>query len=240
MQALIFAAGLGTRLRPYTDNRPKALVPVGGTPLLGHCLRRLAAAGCTRAVVNVHYFADQIEDYLSATDFGMDIFISDEREELLETGGGLMKARYLLRPDEPFIVHNVDIVTSLDLAAFLTVHRQSHALVTLAVRRRETSRYLLFNEQNQLCGWTNTRTGQIRPPGLEADGLKKLALSGIYACAPRIFDFLPGAPHKFSIIDTFLKTAATGQTLLAHDHSHDQWIDVGTPAALARANELMK
>ncbi len=239
MQALVFAAGLGTRLRPYTDNRPKALVPVGGTPLLGHCLRRLAAAGCTRAVVNVHYFADQIEDYLTANDFGIDIFVSDERTELLETGGGLMKAHPLLRPEEPFIVHNVDILTSLDLAALLAAHHRAEALVTLAVRRRETSRYLLFNERDHLRGWTNARTGQVRPPGLSTEGLKKLALSGVYVCSPRLFDFLPGVPHKFSIIDTFIQTAITGETLLAFDHTADRWIDVGTPAALKQAEEEM-
>ena len=158
--ALVFAAGLGTRLKPLTDTMPKAMVPVCGEPLIAHTLRRLKAAGFDRAVVNVHHFGQQIIDFLSENDFGIEVAVSDERDCLLDTGGGLRKAAPLLtakEPAAPILIHNVDILSNADLPAFLAAAQEND--VTLLVSRRDTKRYLLFDADNRLCGWTNIETG---------------------------------------------------------------------------------
>ena len=164
MKAMIFAAGLGTRLKPITDTMPKALVPVGGEPLLHHVICKLRDAGYTHLVVNVHHFAGQIREYLATHDFGVSIAISDESAQLLETGGGIAHAAPLLLPcEDPILIHNVDILSNLDLAWFRSEVRPS-ALSTLLVSERETSRYLLFGEDMRLMGWTNVTTGEVRSP----------------------------------------------------------------------------
>ena len=163
MNCLIFAAGLGTRLKPLTDAMPKAMVPVAGKPLIEHLLRKVAAAGFDKAVVNVHHFADQIIDFVSSRDFGLKIASSDERDALLETGGGIKKAQSLLGTDQPFLAHNVDILSNLDLRQFYQMHR-SRDLATLLVSRRTTSRYLLFDAERRLVGWTNVQTGEVKSP----------------------------------------------------------------------------
>ena len=164
MKAMIFAAGLGTRLRPLTDTMPKALVPVCGNPLLYHVITKLKAAGYTELVINVHHFAGQIREYLATHDFGLSISVSDESDLLLETGGGIAHAKDLLLPtDEPFLIHNVDILSNLDIP-WLRSQTRPEALSTLLVSERETSRYLLFDDAMRLVGWTNVTTGEVKSP----------------------------------------------------------------------------
>ncbi len=238
MKAMIFAAGLGTRLRPYTNDKPKALIEVGGEPLLGIALRRLAAAGCREVVINVHHFAEQVMDFLEKnTPSGIQIHISDERKRLLDTGGGLKKAAPLLDGDAPFLVCNVDILTNLDLAAFYARHCKSKALATLAVRQRTTSRYFLFDEKMCLKGWQNSKTGDVvYVSGVSSvEPLEAWAFSGVHAISPEIFKWMP-EEEVFSIIDVYL--AAAGKNLVAgYPHDEDVWMDVGSPRSLEEAEK---
>jgi NDP-sugar pyrophosphorylase family protein len=209
MKAMVFAAGLGTRLRPITDSLPKALVPVCGEPLLYHTLHKLKAAGYTDVVVNIHHFPDMIREYLSSHDFGLKISISDESAQLLETGGGIQFARPLLEPlEEPFLIHNVDIVSNLDIAWFRAQMRPG-ALATLLVSERKTQRYLLFRpEDMRLVGWTNIATGEVRSPFKDLDPSQCLryAFAGIHDIAPEIFRAFEamGMPERFPIMDFYL------------------------------------
>ncbi len=239
MKAMIFAAGLGTRLKPLTDSMPKALVPVCGKPLLYHVLSKLRLAGYDEIVVNVHHFAGQIRDYLETHDFGARISISDETDLLRETGGGIMHARPFLEgssepgrgrgseglfpnlsprralpltaKDEPFLVHNVDIISDLDLRWFREQWRPG-ALATLLVSDRQTQRYLLFDDDMRLVGWTNIATGEVRSPypGLKADECRKFAFAGIHDISPAIFNVFEqtGCPDRFPIIDFYLNVCA--------------------------------
>ena len=197
-QAMIFAAGLGTRLKPITDTMPKALVPVGGEPLLQRVLLKLKDAGFERVVINVHHFAEQIVCFLRAKDmFGMDIHISYERDMLLETGGGIKKASSLFDASSPFLIHNVDILSNVDLADFYERAHDCDAL--LLVSERKTKRYLLFNDEMNLIGWTNIETGQVKSPfedikAMDIDALKRqyklFAFSGIHVFSPSLFVFV--------------------------------------------------
>lgn len=219
-QAMILAAGLGTRLRPLTDSMPKALVPVGGTPLLDINIRRLQQAGYDRFVVNVHHFAQQIidhvhENYPPTPDTrhpSPNILISDETEQLLETGGGLKKARPLFRDDEPILIHNVDILDNVDYDWFARQHQADEDAVLL-VSRRKTKRYLLFDNAMRLMGWKNMETGEVKSPyeyirrtGLSQHGeeLNMFAFSGIHSFSPRLFPLMDRFPDRFSIIDFYL------------------------------------
>ena len=213
-QAMIFAAGLGTRLRPLTDTRPKALVSVGGRPLLWHVLTKLSAAGYERVVVNVHHMADQIEDYLRVNDFGLDVAVSDERAQLLETGGGIKHARHLFDEDSPVLIHNVDILSNVDLGWFAQQHLDDEDAVLL-VSRRQTKRYLLFDNAMRLMGWRNVETGEVKSPyeyvrltGLSQHGepFNELAFSGIHSLSPRLFPLMDRFPDRFGIIDFYLQT----------------------------------
>lgn len=202
---MIFAAGLGTRLKPLTDTMPKALVRVGGQPLIWHVIMKLKAAGYERIVVNVHHFAQQIIDYLQANDnFGLDIRISDETSGLLETGGGIKKALPLFDPSEPILIHNVDILSNLDFNSLSMVAPPDALLV---VSQRNTKRYLLFDDEMILDGWTNIETGEVRSPypALDPTDLKRLAFSGIHMIWPRLFPFFQDMPERFGIIDFYLK-----------------------------------
>ncbi len=239
MKCVIFAAGLGTRLRPLTDNMPKALVPVAGKPLLAHVLEKMAAAGFSDAVVNVHHFADQIIDYLATHDFGLRVAVSDERELLLETGGGLRHAQSLLNADAPFLVHNVDILSNLDLAAFYKMH-QSCDLATLLVSDRKTSRYLLFDEQQRLVGWTNVQTGEVRSPyqNLDVAACQKLAFAGIHTISPDVFPLMEGWPDRFSIIDFYLSVCAT-HTIRGVQMPNLRMLDVGKIDSLHEAEKFL-
>lgn len=217
LKAMVFAAGLGTRLRPLTDTMPKALVPVQGEPMLSRVLRKIAAAGYSEAIVNVHHFASQVVDYLSGRDFGMTIRISDESSLLLDTGGGLLAARRFLEDcTEPFLVHNVDIFSNLDLKATRR-SLNAGAAATLVVSGRKTSgRYLLFDEQMRLAGWTDTRTGEVRSPypGLNPAEYRKFAFSGIHFVSPSAFGALEDYSKErgsavFPIMDFYLSACAS-------------------------------
>ena len=203
-QAMIFAAGLGTRLRPLTDTMPKALVRVGGEPLLHRVIMNLKAAGFERIVVNVHHFAEQIVDYLKTNDnFGLDIHISDESDALLDTGGGIRKAAPLFAPSSPILIHNVDILHNVDLAKFYDIAADNDA--TLLVSRRDTSRYLIFNEEMRLNGWINIKTGEVKPPHRVVEGTEAhVAFSGLHVFSPRLFPLMEDWPDKFGIIDFYL------------------------------------
>lgn len=196
---MIFAAGLGTRLKPLTDTMPKALVPVGGQPLLWHVIMKLKKSGYVRIVVNVHHFADQIIDYLRLNDnFGLDIRISDEREQLLETGGGIKKALPLFDPSEPILIHNVDILSNLDLNQLPT------DAPVLVVSQRQTKRYLQFDDELRLVGWKNIETGEVK--GREGHSL---AFSGIHVFHPSLVPLLSEWPDRFPIMDFYLSACAT-------------------------------
>lgn len=238
MRAMILAAGLGTRLRPLTDDRPKALVEVGGRTLLDITLARLREFGTHEVIVNLYHFADMVVDYLRKNDnFGMRIEISRE-EVLLDTGGGLKKAAWFFqedsnRADEPFLLHNVDVLSTIDLHRMLQFHRQNQALATLAVQARETSRYLLFDEQNRLCGRRRGRdqAPEIVRPSKEA---RALAFSGVHVISPR---FLPMMNEcgAFSIITSYLRVAEQGEKILAFRADEYYWRDLGKPENVAQA-----
>ena len=227
---MIFAAGLGTRLKPLTDTMPKALVRVGGQPLLWHVIMKLKAAGYERMVVNVHHFADQIIDYLQSNDhFGIDIRISDERDGLLETGGGIKKALPLFDPESPILIHNVDILSNLDLNALPT------DAPLLVVSPRQTKRYLLFDESLRLQGWTNIETGEVK--GRMAE--KRLAFSGIHVFHPSLIPLMADWPDRFPIMDFYLK--ACGDHLIRGYEARDlRLLDVGKLDTLEQAETFIK
>ena len=239
MKAMILAAGMGTRLQPFTNEHPKALVEVNGKTILQRNIEYLAGFGIRDLVINVHHFADQVEAYLKEHgNFHSRISVSDEREMLLETGWGLKKAAPFLREEkEPFVVMNVDVLTDLDLSALVREHRKTKALVTLAVTTRVTSRYLLFDELLHLCGWKNERTGEQK---ISRDTSKYYpkAFSGIHVISPAIFPLIT-LDGRFSIIDLYLELART-QQILAFDHSNTRYIDVGRPASVAEAEKLFR
>ncbi|MBL7794462.1 MAG: nucleotidyltransferase family protein [Saprospiraceae bacterium] len=235
MKAMLFAAGLGTRLHPLTLSRPKALVEVGGKTLLEHALRHLQRNGCESVIINVHYLASQIIEWLDKNSFEMEIAISDETDLLLDTGGGLQKAAWFLK-DAPFLVYNTDILTNMNLAEFYRRHCAGDALATLAVRRRPSSRYLLFDENGLLCGWQHAKSGETRL-SRAVPNPQALAFSGIHAVNPAIFNFMPANKQVFSMIDVYLHAAET-QSIQAYPHDADIWFDIGTPAALEQVRLL--
>ncbi|MGC9331599.1 MAG: nucleotidyltransferase family protein [Bacteroidales bacterium] len=235
MKAMIFAAGWGTRLQPLTNNKPKALVEIHGKPMLGHLIHKLARYGITDFVVNVHHFADQVESYLSTPEFdAYPICISDEREQLLDTGGGLQKARPLLRDDEPVLVHNVDVWHDIDIPYLLDYHNTRSSLATLAVSNRKTSRYLLFDKHKRLTGWKNRKTGELRMSHPDVLVSMQLAFSGIQVLSQDFLDMMEGK-GKFSIIETYLNLAKDYDI---HGWEHDPllWLDVGKPESIRKAN----
>lgn len=242
MKAMVFAAGLGTRLRPITNTLPKALVPVCGQPLLYHTLNKLKAAGYTDVVVNIHHFPDLIREYLASHDFGLNIAISDESETLLETGGGIQHARPLLEPlGEPFLVHNVDIVSNLDIAWFRTQMRPD-ALANLLVSERQTQRYLLFRpEDMRLVGWTHIGTGEVLSPykDLDPSNCLRYAFAGIHNLSPTIFEAFKalGMPERFPIMDFYL-TACDRYPIYGAVAKDLQLVDVGKIETLPEAERV--
>ncbi len=231
-QAMIFAAGLGTRLKPLTVRMPKALVTVAGQPLLWHVVMKLRAAGYERMVVNVHHFAQQIIDYLDENDrFGLDIRISDEREALLDTGGGIRKALPLLDGDSPVLIHNVDILSNVRLPLF-TIGDDSDAL--LLVSNRKTKRYLQFDDDNRLTGWKNIETGEVK--GREG---RPLAFAGIHMLAPRLMARLKAWPERFPIMDFYLKECADSR-IKGVEQAGLQLMDVGKLDTLAAAEDFIR
>jgi mannose-1-phosphate guanylyltransferase len=235
---MILAAGLGTRLRPLTDTRPKALVELSGRTLLEITISRLRAFGVNEIIINIHHFADMVADYLkSHKSFGMRIEISRE-DVLLDTGGGLKKAGWFFledsnRLDEPFFLHNVDVVSNIDLPRMLQFHTENHPLATLAVQSRETSRPLLFNDHLQLCG---RRAGRDHEPEIARSSahLDPLAFSGIHVISPRLLPMLT-EEGVFSIIPSYLRLSAQGEKILAFRADQYYWRDLGKPADLAQA-----
>lgn len=233
---MIFAAGLGSRLKPFTDHHPKALALVNGKTLLEHNIRYLQQAGIYDVVVNVHHFADQIETILEQNKgWGSAITISDERNEVLETGGGLKKAAPLFKDEAAFVVMNVDILTNLDLRKMIAAQQQQDSLALLAVMDRESSRVLLFDDDMQLCGWRNNSNGAVRIARHEAQ-TNAFAFSGIQLLSNKLLAQIT-EEGKFSIIDTYLRLAAT-EAISGYNHSGDTLIDVGKPESLALAANL--
>ncbi|MGM9746467.1 MAG: nucleotidyltransferase family protein [Paludibacteraceae bacterium] len=240
MKCMIFAAGLGTRLKPLTDTMPKALVPVAGRPLLDLLLCKVASAGFDAAVVNVHHFASQIIDFVHTHDYGIPVGISDESDALLETGGGIKKAEPILGNDAPFLVHNVDILSNLDLKAFAAKHQPAD-LATLLVSERPTSRYLLFDNNNRLCGWTNVQTGEVKSPypNLNPDACQKRAFAGIHILSPQVFDLMQAWQGKFSIIDFYLSVCST-HVVRGVEVPGLQLLDVGKVDSLHAAERFLQ
>jgi NDP-sugar pyrophosphorylase family protein len=236
MQAFILAAGLGTRLQPLTDQRPKALVEIGGMPLLQIAINNLVQQGVRRIVINVHHFADMVCDFIATHKWPVEIVISDERESLLDTGGGLKNAETLFAPHESIIVHNVDILSHLDFHELTEHHRKAGNLATLAVCQRSTSRYLLFNPNGQLSGWTNRKTGETLWTNGPLEGCEALAFSGISVIEPSMLGLLPPADHPYPIIPQYLEIAKHHR-ISYFMHSADSWIDVGTPEKLNSAQK---
>ncbi len=242
MKAMILAAGLGMRLRPLTDHRPKALVEIAGRTLLEITLARLRAFGISDVIINVHHFADMVMEYLKTNNnFGMRITISRE-EVLLDTGGGLKKAAYFFGDDsssreEPFILHNVDVISTIDLQRMVQLHTENQALATLAVQDRETSRYLLFDNASELCGRRSERekTELVR----SAEQVQPLAFCGIHVISPRLFALM-SEEGAFSIITSYLRLAAQGEKILDFRADEYYWRDLGKLDNVAQAAEDLK
>jgi NDP-sugar pyrophosphorylase family protein len=243
MKAMILAAGLGTRLRPLTDHRPKALVEIAGRTLLEITLSRLRSFGVREVILNVHHFADRILEYLKANDnFGLRIEVSRE-EVLLDTGGGLKKASWFYledssRLEEPFLLHNVDVLSTIDLQRMVQFHTEHQALATLAVQDRPTARYLLFNEQLHLCGrqpGPDSKAPLVRP----SQRVQALAFSGIHVISPRLFSRMT-EEGAFSIIAAYLRLAAAGENILAFRVDEFYWRDLGRPDHVAQAEQDLK
>ena len=244
MNALIFAAGLGTRLKPLTDTMPKAMVPINGKPLVQILIEKLKGIGVTEVVINVHHFAQQIIDFVNANNgFGIDIRFSDETDMLLETGGGLKKAARLFSNDQPILVHNVDILSNADLLGLYN-EVLTTSTTTLLVSQRQTQRYLLFDDTNRLVGWTNIATGEIKSPFPEIKALaqtshlSKFAFSGIQVFHPSLRPLLEAWPGTFSIIDFYL-SICDKVDIRCHFDPQLQLLDVGKLDTIAKAEAFL-
>lgn len=237
MKAMILAAGLGTRLKPFTDKHPKALAVVNGKTLLQRTIEYLAEFGFNDIIVNVHHFADQVIDLIEKKKgFGSTVTISDETDAVLETGGGIKKAGWFLGNDSaPFVVMNVDILTDLDLGEMLAFHEKNNPLTTLAVTKRETSRYFLFDYKEQLCGWRNVRTGEEKISRKSTEYIQK-AFSGIQIISPGIFPLIIQT-GKFSMVDVYLELAKN-HSILGFEHRPTKLVDAGKPESILKAEEL--
>lgn len=248
--AMIFAAGLGTRLKPYTDHCPKAMVEVGGRPMIAHQLVKLREAGFDRVVINVHHYAEQIIDYVNANNgFGLNVAFSDERGQLLDTGGGIRKALPLFAPDKPVLIHNVDIFSNADLAAFYENHVDVEANASLLVSERNTSRYFVFDDEDNLVGWKNLQTGEVRTaydelkPALEHltqddEQYRLRAFSGIHVISPTLFPLLERQDEVFSITNFYWQNSLHQHIRCVEAPKGFQWVDAGKPEALKRAEEI--
>lgn len=239
MKAMIFAAGLGTRLQGETADKPKALVEIGGKTLLQRAIEKLKNEGVTEIVINVHHFADLVIDFINSHNWGLTVHISDERDKLLETGGGLKKAAHFFCDDSPILMYNVDILSNLNLQDVKVAHLNSGALATLVVRNRETQRYFKFDSNKNLVGWLNKKTGETkesRPDNFEQ--ATEMAFSGIHIIQPEFLRLMPNE-DRFSIVKVYLELAKT-YGIKGYFDTSDSWIDVGKPVQLAEARELFK
>lgn len=243
MNALILAAGLGTRLGELTSDRPKALVEVCGRTMLEHQLRHLSAAGFDRFVINIHHFAPKVKAFLEEhQNFGLDIRLSDETDLLLDTGGGIRKAMRLFDDEQPVLVHNVDIFSSVDLKALYSGHIESGADSTLLVAQRSTSRYLYFDTSGMLCGWSNEKTGQVRSPypGFDKSQFTPCAFQGIHVVSRTLLPLLDEVPEpRFSITDFYVDNAARLR-LRSVLSDPGNWVDAGKPETLERASQIIR
>lgn len=238
---MIFAAGLGTRLKPLTNTMPKALVPVGGKPLLQHSIEKLKAAGFDEIIINVHHFTEQIIDFVEANHrFDIRIEFSDERDKLLDTGGGIKKAAPFFNDTQPFLVHNVDILSNINLRKLYEAHRGDNPIATLVCSERKTSRYLLFDNDNRLKGWINEKTGEVKSPFPDFDPrhYRKLAFAGIQILHPNIFQYMTGLPDCFSIIDFYL-SICDKEDISCYIPDNLQLIDVGKTDSLHEATQFL-
>lgn len=238
VKALIFAAGLGTRLKEHTSDKPKALVELAGKPLLQHTIEKLISYQITDITINVHHFADQVISYIESHPFdGANIHISDERQELLDTGGGLKKAEHFLDGNEPVLIYNVDVISNLDLTILENYHHGSGSLATLVVRQRETSRYLMFSKDLLLAGWKNQSNGDTKISRTDSfDDAIPFAFSGIQIVQPQIFKLIT-EKGKFPIIDLYLRLAKT-KKICAFVDTSTVWMDLGKPDQLKMAEQL--
>ena len=236
---MIFAAGLGTRLKPYTETMPKALVPVAGIPMLEILIIHLQKNGITDIIVNVHHFAGQVIEFLNLNNsFGSNITVSHEEELLLDTGGGLKKASWFFNDLQPFLVQNVDVISDLNYQDMLDLHNNSQSVATIAVSKRQTSRYFLFDDTMQLCGWENTKTGEVKMARQGIGKLTRFAFSGIHIIDPAIFGFMQ-QNGKFSIVDTYLELAVT-KKITGFQHNPSNWLDMGKPDELLKAEIILR
>jgi len=237
MKAMIFAAGLGTRLQNETAEKPKALVEIGGKPLLQRVIEKLKTEGITEIVVNVHHFSELVISFIKQNNFGIPIHISDETENLLDTGGGLKKAARFFVGAEPVLVYNVDIISNMNFSQLIAEHRKSGALVTLVVRNRKTQRYFKFDAEKRLVGWINRKTGETKVSNSENfDKAIEMAYSGIHIFNPEIFPLMPET-DRFSVTDFYLELAKTQKIMGFYDDS-DLWMDVGKPEQLEEARRM--
>ncbi|MGB5847557.1 MAG: nucleotidyltransferase family protein [Ignavibacteriaceae bacterium] len=234
MRAMILAAGLGTRLQPLTDNLPKALVKIRDKTLLEIAIYNLVGNGFNKIIINVHHFAEQVINFIEQNNFGADISISDERDKLLDTGGGLKKASQFFKDGKPFLLYNVDIISDLNLQTLYQANIKSNSIATLTVRKRESSRYLLFNSENILCGWKNTKSEELIS-SCSIDLLNEFAFSGIQIINPEIFSLMPDN-DVFSMIDLYLDIMRDNK-VIAHIDNDSFWLDVGKVESLKIAEE---
>ena len=236
MKAFIPAAGLGTRLKPLTDKTPKALIEINGVTLLELVIKRLISFGFVEIIINVHHLADQVIDFIKTkNNFGIDIEISDEREQLLDTGGGLKKVSDFFNDKKTFLVHNVDILSDINLTDLYNYHLTSSSIATLAVQNRKSSRYFLFDEEKNLCGWKNEKTLETKITRRQIGALTQLAFSGIQVIDPKIFPFMP-KNNIFSLVDLYLSIASKEQ-ISYFDHSGSLFLDLGKKENLTQAEK---
>jgi NDP-sugar pyrophosphorylase family protein len=235
MRAMILAAGMGTRLRPLTDTLPKALVKIRNKTLLEIAINNLVKYGFNKIIINVHHFADQIIEFIEQNDFNADISISDECDKLLDTGGGLKKTAWFFKDRVSFLLYNVDVISNLNLNTLYSTHTNSNALATLAVKKRESNRYLLLNSNNILCGWKDVQSGEeINSANINL--LNEYAFSGIHVIDPKIFSLMPDY-DVFSMIDLYLKIMGD-QSIKGFVDNESLWLDVGKPESLRVAEKI--
>jgi len=237
MKAIIFAAGLGTRLRPLTNAIPKAMVPLKKKPLLHHAIDYLSSYGFDDIIINVHHFSAKVKDYIANNHFDAKITISDESEKILDTGGGLKKASWFFDDGAPFLVYNCDVITNLDLESFYSFHRKHKPMASLAVRDRHNGRYLLFDDQMNLKGLGNNKTGYVDTfNGWQGKG-REFGFSGIHVIDPKIFDYFPDE-DVFSILTLYKRATAANEKIKGFNHSQNFWMDLGKPENLAAAEGI--
>jgi len=239
LKAFIFAAGLGTRLFPYTKSQAKAMVPLLGKPMLEHLILKLKENQIIDIIINIHHFGDQIIDFLKEnSNFGCNITISDERKLLLDTGGGLKKVLQYLDEEEDLLVHNVDILSDIDFNSFIQFHKNNKSLASLLVQNRKTSRYLLFNQENNLCAWVNKKTGESIPSNIDLSAFQEFAFNGIHIVNKKALDFFPDE-DSFPLIPVYLNMSPSNR-IKAFEMKDEFWLDLGKPECIEIAENWLR